>query len=166
MAPRPPSHLLMTSYTHIARGPGSPVGWRERSDGHAPQLRGASVATRGYGSVYAGTGRADRANPRVRQLALRVHTAGQRTYELLRPVVLFGHSPAECAAETGTAVRTLCRQVARFERLNRSLDGHYRRWHGTAQSAQADFVAAGLLARGFNPWAPHIGHALPTRAAV
>ena len=28
------------------------------------------------------------------QLALRVESAGQRTYELIRPVVLVGHSPA------------------------------------------------------------------------
>ena len=51
-----------------------------------------------------------------RQLELRVHTARQRTYELIRPVVLFGHSPAERAAETGAAERTFYRQVARFER--------------------------------------------------
>ncbi len=52
-----------------------------------------------------------------RQLAFRVRADGQRTYELIRPVVLFGHSPAERAAETGAAERTLYRQVARFEQL-------------------------------------------------
>jgi transposase InsO family protein len=52
-----------------------------------------------------------------RQLAFRVQSDGQRTYELIRPVVLFGHSPAERAAETGAAERTLYRQVARFEEL-------------------------------------------------
>lgn len=51
------------------------------------------------------------------QLEFRVQSAGQRTYELIRPVVLFGHSPAERAAETGAAARTLYRQVARFEQL-------------------------------------------------
>ncbi len=51
------------------------------------------------------------------QLELRVGTVGQRTYELIRPVVLFGHSPAERAAATSTAERTLYRQVARFEQL-------------------------------------------------
>ena len=50
-------------------------------------------------------------------LALRVESAGQRTYELIRPVVLFGHSPAERAAATGTPERTLYRQVARFQQL-------------------------------------------------
>ncbi len=49
------------------------------------------------------------------QLAFRVQSDGQRTYELIRTVVLFGHSPAERAAETGAAERTLYRQVARFE---------------------------------------------------
>ncbi len=52
-----------------------------------------------------------------RQLAFRVRADGQRTYELIRPVVLFGHSPAERAAETGAAERTLYRQVARFAQL-------------------------------------------------
>ena len=42
---------------------------------------------------------------------------GQRSYELIRPVVLFGQSPAERAAETGAAARTLFRQVARFDQL-------------------------------------------------
>ena len=44
------------------------------------------------------------------QLTLRVESAGQRTYELIRPVVPFGHSPAERAAATGTPERTLYRQ--------------------------------------------------------
>lgn len=52
-----------------------------------------------------------------RQLEFRMRSAGQRSYELLRPVVLFGHSPAERAAETGAAERTLYRQAARFEQL-------------------------------------------------
>jgi putative transposase len=52
-----------------------------------------------------------------RQLEFRIRSDGQRTYELIRPVVLFGHSPAERAAETGAAERTLYRQVARFEQL-------------------------------------------------
>jgi putative transposase len=42
---------------------------------------------------------------------------GQRTYELIRPVVLFGQSPAERAAETGAAARTVYRQAARFDQL-------------------------------------------------
>jgi len=40
----------------------------------------------------------------------------QRIYELLRPVVLFGLSPAERARQTGTPQRTLYRQADRFER--------------------------------------------------
>ncbi len=52
-----------------------------------------------------------------RQLELLARAPGQRTYELIRPVALFGQSPAERAAETGAAARTLYRQVARFEQL-------------------------------------------------
>ncbi len=51
------------------------------------------------------------------QLELLARAPGQRGYELIRPVVLFGQSPAERAAETGAAERTLYRQVARFEQL-------------------------------------------------
>ena len=35
-----------------------------------------------------------------RQIALLAQAPGQRTYELIRPVVLFGQSPAERAAAT------------------------------------------------------------------
>jgi putative transposase len=52
-----------------------------------------------------------------RQIELLTRAPGQRTYELIRPVVLFGQSPAERAAETGAAERTLYRQVARFDQL-------------------------------------------------
>ena len=38
----------------------------------------------------------------------------QRTYELIRPVVLFGVPPKERAQETGTAARTVYRNVQRF----------------------------------------------------
>jgi putative transposase len=51
------------------------------------------------------------------QIELLARAPGQRTYELIRPVVLFGQSPAERAAETGAAERTLYRQVARFDQL-------------------------------------------------
>jgi putative transposase len=50
------------------------------------------------------------------QLDLLVRFPEQRTYELIRPVVLFGHSPAERARLTGAPQRTLYRQAARFER--------------------------------------------------
>ena len=46
------------------------------------------------------------------QIALLTREVGQRTYELIRPVVLFGQSPAERAAETGLSERTVFRQVA------------------------------------------------------
>ena len=49
------------------------------------------------------------------QLSLLVQEPVQRTYELIRPVVLFGQSPAERARQTGTAERTIYRQAARFE---------------------------------------------------
>src|SRR5215207_4743628 len=52
-----------------------------------------------------------------RQIELLARVPGQRTYELIRPVVLFDQSPAERAAETGAAERTLYRQVARFDQL-------------------------------------------------
>jgi putative transposase len=50
-----------------------------------------------------------------RQLELLARDPAQRTYELIRPVVLFGRSPAERARETGTAERTLRRQADRFD---------------------------------------------------
>lgn len=49
------------------------------------------------------------------QLQLLTRFPEQRAYELLRPVVLFGHSPAERARQTGAPERTLYRQAARFE---------------------------------------------------
>lgn len=48
------------------------------------------------------------------QLQLLAPFPEQRAYELLRPVVLFGHSPAARARQTGTPERTLYRQAARF----------------------------------------------------
>ncbi len=48
------------------------------------------------------------------QLDLLVQFPEQRTCELIRPVVLFGLSPAERACQTGTPARTLSRQAARF----------------------------------------------------
>ena len=40
----------------------------------------------------------------------------QREYELLRPVVVFGDSPAPRARETGAAERTLYEKADRFDR--------------------------------------------------
>src|SRR5437868_8894967 len=48
------------------------------------------------------------------QLQLLSRFPEQLTDELIRPVVLFGHSPAERAQQTGAAARTLSRQAARF----------------------------------------------------
>jgi hypothetical protein len=42
-----------------------------------------------------------------RQVELLARAPGQRTYELIHPVVLFGQSPVERAAETGAAVKNL-----------------------------------------------------------
>lgn len=50
------------------------------------------------------------------QLELLVGSPEQRLYELLRPAVLFGRSPAERARETGVPRRTVYRQADRFER--------------------------------------------------
>ena len=49
------------------------------------------------------------------QLQLLSRFPEQLTYELIRPVVLFGHSPAERARQTRAPERTLYRQAARFE---------------------------------------------------
>src|SRR6478672_6847930 len=49
------------------------------------------------------------------QLRLLTRFPEQLTDELIRPVVLFGSSPAERARQTGAPQRTLYRQVARFE---------------------------------------------------
>lgn len=50
------------------------------------------------------------------QLRLWIMSPEQETYELLRPIVLFGRSPAGRAVETGTPERTLRRRVERFEK--------------------------------------------------
>ena len=49
------------------------------------------------------------------QLTLRLDTAGQRSYEAIRPVVVFGEPVAEQATATQIPPRTLFRYVARFE---------------------------------------------------
>jgi Homeodomain-like domain len=51
------------------------------------------------------------------QLRLLVESREQECYELLRPVVLFGRSPAERARETGFPRRSLYRRVERFDLL-------------------------------------------------
>ena len=48
------------------------------------------------------------------QLRLLVASPAQETYELLRPLALFGHSIPARARETAVPERTLRRQVARF----------------------------------------------------
>ena len=48
------------------------------------------------------------------QLRLLVSSLEQATYELLRPIVLFGHATGTRARETGVPARTLRRKVARF----------------------------------------------------
>ena len=40
----------------------------------------------------------------------------QHSYELIRPVVLFGRLPRERARETGASARTIYRKVRRFDR--------------------------------------------------
>ncbi len=49
------------------------------------------------------------------QLRLRVQFPEQETYELLRPIVLFGQTAAERAQATGVAERTLDRKADRFD---------------------------------------------------
>src|SRR5215211_8737029 len=49
------------------------------------------------------------------QIRLLVASPEQETYELLRPIVLFGQPPATRARETGVPERTLRRKAARFD---------------------------------------------------
>jgi transposase len=49
------------------------------------------------------------------QLELLVDTAGQRSYEAIRPVLLFGEPVPDRASTTQTQARSLYRYVARFE---------------------------------------------------
>lgn len=49
------------------------------------------------------------------QVQLFVASAEQATYEILRPIVLFGQLPADRARETGVPERTLRRKAARFD---------------------------------------------------
>jgi transposase len=51
------------------------------------------------------------------QLRFRFTWPEQASYELIRPVVLFGRTPAERAQETGAAVRTIYRKAHRFDML-------------------------------------------------
>ena len=48
------------------------------------------------------------------QLQLLTAFPEQRTYELIRPIVLFGQPPSERARQTATPQRTLSRQAAQF----------------------------------------------------
>lgn len=52
------------------------------------------------------------------QLRLFVFWPAQKSYELLRPIVLFGRSPAERARETGVPEHTLRRQADRFDAIS------------------------------------------------
>src|SRR5437763_11577629 len=49
------------------------------------------------------------------QLQLQLTWPEQVTYELIRPVVLFGYSPAERAQQTGVPARTIYRKADRFD---------------------------------------------------
>ena len=61
------------------------------------------MAARGGGDGYAGGGERIEPTHEWHQLELCVQSAGRRTYELICPVELFGHFPAERAVETGAA---------------------------------------------------------------
>jgi transposase len=66
------------------------------------------------------------------QLRLLTKSAEQLAYEMIRPVVLFGHSPAERARATGKSERTIHRQAERFDEFGmaslfeRGREGGYR----------------------------------------
>src|SRR5215212_5717926 len=51
------------------------------------------------------------------QLQLRLDWPEQAGYELIRPVVVFGHSPVDRAEQTSTSSRSIYRKVARFDQL-------------------------------------------------
>src|SRR5215213_6283390 len=51
------------------------------------------------------------------QLQLRLDWPEQTRYELIRPVVVFGHAPADRAKLTGRSTSTIYRQAARFDQL-------------------------------------------------
>jgi putative transposase len=51
------------------------------------------------------------------QLQLRLDWPEQAGYELIRPVVVFGHSPIDRAEQTGSSSRSIYRKVARFDQL-------------------------------------------------
>jgi transposase len=51
------------------------------------------------------------------QLQLQLDWPEQGSYELIRPVVVFGHSPVERAEQTGASARTIYRKVSRFDEL-------------------------------------------------
>ncbi len=63
-------------------------------------VRVARAGQRGDSVVKGMPARGERIEPthEWHQLEFRIRADGQRTYELIRPVVLFGHSPAERAA--------------------------------------------------------------------
>jgi hypothetical protein len=51
------------------------------------------------------------------ELQLRFNWPEQGGYELIRPVVLFGFTPAERAQQTGMPARTIARKANRFDTL-------------------------------------------------
>jgi hypothetical protein len=51
------------------------------------------------------------------ELQLRFNWPEQGGYELIRPVVLFGFTPAERAQQTGMSARTIARKANRFDLL-------------------------------------------------
>src|SRR5258708_16213507 len=57
----------------------------------------------------------------------------QRAYELVRPIVLFGDTPAERAEQTGAVERTLRRQADRLE-----AEGMVSLFHPTLTQQQDD----------------------------
>ncbi len=88
--------------THVCSRPGNCVAWRPFSDPTGGAMPRATRQRREPTDDW-------------QQLCLLARFPEQLTDELIRPVVLFGSSPAERARQTGAPQRTLYRQVARFE---------------------------------------------------
>ena len=77
------------------------------------------------------------------QLRLLVTSPEQETYELLRPIVLFGQPAAARARETGVPERTLRRKVARF-----AADGMRSLFEPEPEPAAGPAAAAGRRSGG------------------